>query len=127
MEATQKPSGIAPASGLLKGLWLLDRERSDISCYARQLDLMRLTGVQKSTTVNLYRGIDVKVDDEGVFPSAAQYIDICHVLCFLTMLLRVVFNQEKVLLYILERFIMYYSVRPNCEGPLTCVMHIIKG
>jgi len=50
---------------LLKYLRLQDKERSQLDCYSRQLDLLQIGGIQKATAMKLMNGIDIEHTGDG--------------------------------------------------------------
>lgn len=49
----------------LKYLCLQDKERSELDCYSRQLDLLQIGGIQKATAMKLMNGIDIEHTGDG--------------------------------------------------------------
>jgi hypothetical protein len=70
----QETGWSAVSWGVLKGTWLKDKERSDTPCYARQLDLLGVTGVKKATATRFFNGIHLDVNEDGESCSNNEWV-----------------------------------------------------
>ena len=50
----------------LTGVWIKDRQASDLESYARALDMMRLGSLQKTTALNLIEGFELREEQGGL-------------------------------------------------------------
>ena len=48
----------------LAGNWRKDKTNSDVDCYARQLDLLQIQGIQKACALKLINGLQIESDQE---------------------------------------------------------------
>ncbi|CAL5229176.1 g12451 [Coccomyxa viridis] len=48
----------------LAGNWRKDKSNSDVDCYARQLDLLQIQGIQKACALKLINGLQIESDQE---------------------------------------------------------------
>ena len=48
----------------LAGTWRKDKSNSDVDCYARQLDLLQIQGIQKACALKLINGLQIESDQE---------------------------------------------------------------
>jgi hypothetical protein len=57
-----------PSKGVaaLDGQWVKQRHLSDMGAYAKQLDLMNVTGIKKIAAVQLFQGLHIRSDQEGM-------------------------------------------------------------
>ena len=53
----------------LAGNWRKDKSNSDVDCYARQLDLLQIQGIQKACALKLINGLQIDSDQQS------KYID----------------------------------------------------
>ncbi|PSC71764.1 KRAB-A domain-containing 2-like [Micractinium conductrix] len=68
-EGSDASSGGGPGGGTssiaaLAGVWIKDSEASDAKSFSRACDLMQLSGLQKTTAVQLIEGVEVEVAGE---------------------------------------------------------------
>jgi len=61
MGAAPFPSVI---STKLAGTWRKDKVNSEVDCYARQLDLLQIQGIQKACAIKLINGLQIDSDQE---------------------------------------------------------------
>ena len=54
----------AVISTKLGGSWRKDKANSDVDCYARQLDLLEVQGIQKACAMKLINGLQIDSDEE---------------------------------------------------------------
>ncbi|CAK0786974.1 hypothetical protein CVIRNUC_010190 [Coccomyxa viridis] len=50
----------------LSGNWRKDKANSDVDCYARQLDLLEIQGIQKACAMKLINGLQIDSDEQRV-------------------------------------------------------------
>lgn len=48
----------------LAGNWRKDKTNSDVDCYARQLDLLQIQGIQKACALKLINGLQIESDQQ---------------------------------------------------------------
>jgi hypothetical protein len=60
----------------LDGKWVKQRHLSDMGAYAKQLDLMNVTGIKKIAAVQLFQGLHIRSDQEGM--QAPCHDTFCH-------------------------------------------------
>ena len=48
----------------LSGNWRKDKANSDVDCYARQLDLLEIQGIQKACAMKLINGLQIDSDEQ---------------------------------------------------------------
>ena len=54
----------AVISTKLSGNWRKDKDNSDVDCYARQLDLLEIQGIQKACAMKLINGLQIDSDEQ---------------------------------------------------------------
>ena len=54
----------AVISTKLSGNWRKDKANSDVDCYARQLDLLEIQGIQKACAMKLINGLQIDSDEQ---------------------------------------------------------------
>jgi hypothetical protein len=74
MGASPFPAVIASK---LSGTWRKDRSNSEIDCFARQLDLLQIQGIQKACALKLINGLQISSENErkNYFHSCVQFFD----------------------------------------------------
>ena len=61
----------------LSGCWRKDKANSDVDCYARQLDLLEIQGIQKACAMKLINGLQIDSDEERQLLIAASLFLAC--------------------------------------------------